>query len=90
MRKKYESQVAPELIKDILRAQKAVRNALRNKAFTMRMMKKLIRSWQGELGALRRKNSDPRQIRMAELILAFGKSLHQDNLSKYESYYTEQ
>jgi hypothetical protein len=90
MRKKYQPQIPPDLIKDILSAQKTVRNALKNKSFTMRLMKKLIRSWQGELGSFRRKGMDARRIRIAELVLAFGKSIHQDNLGKYESYYLEQ
>jgi hypothetical protein len=90
MRKKYEPQVAPDLIRDILSAQKAVRKALKNQAMTMRLMKKLIRSWQGELGSLRRRGEAPRVIRLAELSLVFLKAIHEENLGKYESYYREQ
>ena len=86
MKSKYEPKIPPDVIRDMIKAQRAVRKALRNQTITMRFMKKLIRSWQGELGHLRRRQESERVIRIAELSLAFLKATHEDNLSRYEAY----
>lgn len=90
MRTKYQPQISKDLMADIIKAQKLVKKALKNQKLSIRVMTKLIRSWQGELGSLRRKHVSERELRGAELSLGFLKQIHQDNLGKYESYYREQ
>lgn len=89
MKTKYQSQISNDLMADIISTQKFVKKSLKDKTINIKMMIVLIRSWQGELGSLRRKKVADREIRRAELALAFLKHIHQDNLVKYESYYEE-
>ena len=94
MRTKYTPQISQELMNDIIRSQRYVKKALKDKKLSIKIMTGLIRSWQGELGSLRRKCKlgyvSDRDVRLAELALGFLKEIHQDHLRKYESYYNEQ
>ena len=94
MRTKYQPQISEDLMADIFRAQKLVKKSLKDKKISIKIMTELIRSWQGELGSIRRKfragRVSQREVRGAELALGFLKATHQDNLSKYESYCIEQ
>ena len=89
MKTKYQPQISEDLMRDIFRAHSLVKGSLKNKRITAVSMGKLIRSWQGELGSLRRKKVSEKELRGAELALGFLKKIHDDNMKKYESYYME-
>ena len=86
MATKYQPLVDPELLRAIIGAEKGVRKALKNEPITFTNMTRIIRAWQSQLRTLRKKQESERIIRNAEIILGFIKSMHKENMAKYESY----
>lgn len=85
--KKYIPIIPKILMDEVLDARRRVNRTLKvNGIITPTVMKKLLHRWRSVLGYEKRKNAPVSVIYNAELCIAFLNEIHQEKLSKYESY----